>query len=357
MTAADGEEGVLPFGEVHGELRFSDRGGRLDGEAEDHWIAAGDTAQDTAIVVGLCFHLPLRPVHAIIRRRAFHRRKTEAVSKFDALHGGDGEHHVGQLALQRIKEGIAKPYGKAGHHTFDDAADGVSLRLGIEDGGFHLLADVLGEDGELLFTKRREGRLALSQRIEAAVLDPRDAGDMRADMDAFGREYLPGNGARKGQGRSDAAGEMAAAAVVIVSAIFHMSGVVGMSGAHTVFQNTIVLRMLIAISDLHRERCPGRAVIEIAGEDLKSVLLPARGRQCAAARSAARHIPAHGIPVDGDPCGKSVDDAADGSAMGFPKNGDFQFLSKCIAHRICPLMGSGFKVQGSGLWWRLRRNF
>ena len=122
-----------------------------------------------------------------------------------------------------------------------------------------------------------------------------------------------------------------------------------MSGAHTVFQNAIVLRMLIAISDLHRERCPGRAVIEIAGEDLKSVLLPARGRQCAAARSAARHIPAHGIPVDGDPCGKSVDDAADGSAMGFPKNGDFQFLSECIAHRICPLMGSGFRVQGGGI--------
>ena len=67
-----------------------------------------------------------------------------------------------QLALQRIKEGIAKPYGKAGYHTFDDAADGVSLRFGGEDGGFHLLADVLGEDGEHLFTKRREGRLALS---------------------------------------------------------------------------------------------------------------------------------------------------------------------------------------------------
>ena len=166
---------------------------------------------------------------------------------------------------------------------------------------------------------------------------------MHADMDAFGREYLPGNGARKGQGRGDAAGEMASAAVVIVSAILHMSGVVGMSGAHTVFQNAIVLRMLIAISNLHRERCPGRAVIEIAGEDLKSVLLPARGRQCAAARSAARHIPAHGVPVDGDPCGKSVDDAADGSAMGFSKNGDFQFLSECIAHRICPLMGSRFK--------------
>ena len=61
-----------------------------------------------------------------------------------------------------------------------------------------------------------------------------------------------------------------------------------------------------------------------------------------------RHVPAHGVPVDGDPCGKSVDDATDGSAMGFPKNGDFQFLSECIAHRICPLMGSRFRVQGSG---------
>lgn len=153
---------------------------------------------------------------------------------------------------------------------------------------------------------------------------------MCADMDAFGREYLPGNGARKGQGRSDAAGEMAAAAVVIVSAILHMSGVVGMSGAHTVFQNAIVLRMLIAISDLHRERCTGRAVIEIAGEDLKSVLLPARGRQCAAARSAARHIPAHGVPVDGDPCGKSVDDAADGSAMGFTEMVTFSFCPNVL---------------------------
>ena len=57
---------------------------------------------------------------------------------------------------------------------------------------------------------------------------------------------------------------MTAAAVVIEAAVFHMTGIVGVPGAHIVFQDVIVLRVLVAIADLHRERCPRRMVIEIA---------------------------------------------------------------------------------------------
>ena len=279
-------------------------------------------------------HLPVHIFHGVIGRRALHACERKAVTKFNALHRGDGEHHVRELALQGIKEGIAQAHGKSRDHALHDAAHRVLLCFRGKDGGFHFFACFFIEDRKLLLCQRRKSFLALAHRVEAPVFDACHILRMGADVDALRRQDLPRDGAGESQRRGDATGEMAAAAVVLKAAVFHPARIVRMPRAHGIPQDVVVRGVLVAISDFHGQRRPRGMPIEKAGKDFESIFLLSRRGHSRTPRRPASHFFFDFFPVDGNPRRKPVDHAADGRPVGFTKDGDFQCLSKCIAHTV-----------------------
>ena len=55
---------------------------------------------------------------------------------------------MAELAFDGVEEGVAYAGGKAGDHTFDDAADGIEVVLSGQDFFFHRTCLGLIEDGQ-----------------------------------------------------------------------------------------------------------------------------------------------------------------------------------------------------------------
>ena len=125
----------------------------------------------------------------------------EAVAEFDALDGRYREHHVTELAFDRVEERVADTGRKACHHTFDDAADGIEVVLGLQDFFFHRAGLGLVEDGQRFFFQCLQGFCCFPGCIKRLVGDAGQAQDMGADGNAVAGQYLRSDGTGKDQGR------------------------------------------------------------------------------------------------------------------------------------------------------------
>ena len=147
-----------------------------------------------------------------------------------------------------------------------------------------------------------------------------NAQDVRTNGDAILSQRLLGHSTGEHERRRQARAKVAAAAIIVVALIAHVPGVVAVARAHFVFKNAVVLGVLVAVGDAGTQRCAGGVTVEEAALNLHGVLFLARCSQRALAGSAARHFPGNSLFVQGESRRQSVQDNADGLAVGLTIN-------------------------------------
>ena len=135
MAALDLQLRIGPADIIHGMLLLIDAGRRLEHRAEHDGHTVGNAAVDAAVLVrgGGDFAVPHR--ERIVGLAAVHCGKAEARAELNALAGWDGEHQVGQLALNAVEPRLANARGQTGHNRFQNAADAVALAARSADSG------------------------------------------------------------------------------------------------------------------------------------------------------------------------------------------------------------------------------
>lgn len=70
-------------------------------------------------------------IEAIVGVGSPQRRKGKTVTKFDALYGGNGEHHMADLAFKGVEKRVSQTGGQTENLAFDDTAYGIEVSFGI----------------------------------------------------------------------------------------------------------------------------------------------------------------------------------------------------------------------------------
>ena len=112
---------------VDGALVLNEGGGRLEGDAEDEFLAVADAALDAAGTVGLGADFAVLVDKDVVVLGAELLRAAEAAADLEALGGGDGEHGLGEVGFEAIEHGHAEADWQVAHAAFDDAADRVAV--------------------------------------------------------------------------------------------------------------------------------------------------------------------------------------------------------------------------------------
>ena len=284
-------------------------GGRFEDTAESEWCAVGYTSGYTSGDMvdsrsGLC--------HA-----------TEASAVLKALAGVDRHDGEGEFGLQFVEDRFACTGRYACDGTFDDSAYGVSF------------ASVRGDE----FIETR--RVGLSADLDELCMNAH----------SLGSELLFGNGAGY-----DTCGGLScggsAASTPIADAVFLLIDFVGMSGAVGVAKPFVVFGACVFVADEESNRgaegdqplsvSPLKAEGKDSGEPLDLVGLAdgtRRDRGCTKGRCtmyegcatcSAVEFGADEVKVDMQPCGYTVEYAADSSAMTLAERGKTPFVAERV---------------------------
>ena len=90
--------------------------------------------------------------------------------------------------------------------------------------------------------------------------------------------------------------------------------------------------MLVFVFNNEPDRCAGGYALEYSRQDTHTVFLVAGSDNCRLARTAAVEFKLHGIKVDSDSGGHSVDYATYCGSMRFTERGEAKYVSKRIFH-------------------------
>ena len=153
-------------------------------------------------------------------------------------------------------------------------------------------------------------------------------------MRTAGAEDEPGDGAGR-----DPAGRFAcrtpAAAARIAHAVFQLIGKIRVARPVALGNLAIVLRALVDIVDVQRDRRAGRRPLEHAGEDAHRIrLLPLRGEARLAGTAAIQ--PGLDLGLRQRNAGRAaIDDAADGRPVAFAPGRDPEQVAEAVETQLC----------------------
>lgn len=151
---------------------------------------------------------------------------------------------------------------------------------------------------------------------EVFVADGIDEGD---DLDAVGEFEVFFRYGACGDSADCFTGTASAAATAGFDAVFHLVGVVGMTGPRVFIHCaiTIVSRALVFVEDAEGDWGTECKAMFCAGLDLDTVFFVAGCSECGLARSTAGHLRLDVIFSERKAWGATVNDGADGQAVGF----------------------------------------
>ena len=260
----------------------------------------------------------------------------EACAEFQAPDGGNAEDDLGDAVFQSAEHGVAPAGGQAHGGALDDAAHGVQLPLGPEDGGLHFPGGAVPEHREGLLQQGAELGGIHGHRVEPAVLHVFKGLDVGRHGDSLGLQQLQADPAGDAQGSRQPAGEVAAAGHVLEPAVADLGREVGMAGPGAVPQVVVVSGAGVGVADEGRQGRAAGDVSHQSGDELRQVgLLPGRGRGGVPRRPAGKERP-QPVHIDSKPGGNPLDGHADGRGMGLAENGEAKPLAVGTAHGINP---------------------
>ena len=313
--------------QIDGLLFLRDRRGGLDSRAENQRHTVGDTAQNTAAVVGCRDDLVFLIAEGVVCLRAAHGAEIKAGTEFDPLDRRNAEHRLGDHAFHAVEHRLADANRQSGDGAFDRAADTVE----VKPRGFHLvahgrfLAGVDQGEGGMIQSVNQFCRNV--NRIEALVRDAADLCDMGSNLYTFFCEKLTADSAGKHQRSRDPARKMTAAADIVRGVVFDVSGVVAVSRARTGKQIAVIAGARVGVLDHRAERRAGQGVAQHTGKHARRVAFLARSGSFVLAWRTTRHLHKYLIHADSLSGRQSVDHNADTAAMALAEHGNFNLVA------------------------------
>ena len=230
--------------------------------------------------------------------------------------------------MQFAESGVAEADGATFDDAGDDAADGVAFAFDLRDELVHALSGVGVGATHIVGVDGREVEFG----VWPVERDVADRGSVGRDGDALSGESLFCDGA--GYDACNCfASRRAAAAAVVAYAVLHRVGEVGMGRAEEVSDIVVVGRVLVGIFDDETDGLPGGATFENSGEKFDFIFFVASGNDSRLSGATAIEFELDFIDVDRQVCGNAVDDATDGSSVGFAERGEREDDSeRVIAH-------------------------
>ncbi|KAF1858516.1 hypothetical protein Lal_00015033 [Lupinus albus] len=306
---------------VDGAARRADRRRRLDRDGHRDVLARRNPAQHTTGVVA---DEALRGQFVAVFRTLL-RHRMEAGADFDALHGIDAHHGVGDVRVELVVDRLAEAHRHVRRHDVDAGADGIAGAAQVIHRRFHA-RDQAGVG------RRREERVIvhvfkiLERHGNVAQL-AHAAQELRAELLAhpfFGDGAGADDRRRQARGRAAAAARIAHAVLVPVC-------VVRMAGTERVGDVAVVLAALVRVLDQQRDRRARRDAFVDAGQDPDLVgFLPLR-HVARRARLAAVQLRLDVGLGQRHPRRATVDHAADCGTVRFAESGYGKQLAKCVA--------------------------
>lgn len=297
---------------MHRGQRGRHGGDGLHGHADHQGFTGGDAALETAGVVSR----PREPVafehDGVVHLAAVADRSGPAVAELHRLHGLDGEHGLGDAAVELAVavDVRTQPHRHAGGHDLDDPADGVAARAGGVDGLDEPLRRFGIQRADLALIGQERERLGVAavqlglDLLGAGGLCGADAAHVRADADAQLPEQRAGTGAERHAGGGLArAGPLEDVAHVGGVAVLERAREIGVPGPRD--DERLGIRPAgadahalgpvgpVAVADHERHRRAQRLAEANAREELRLVLLDFH-----AAAAAVAHLPAREVAVD-----------------------------------------------------------
>ena len=322
-----GHGGVLLCLQINGLLFLRDRRRGLDRRAENQRHAVGDTAQDSAAVVGGRDDLAVPIAEGVVCLRSAHGAEVKAGTELDALDRRHAEHRLGDHAFHAVKHRLADADGQPGDGAFDHAADAVE----VKPRGFHLGAHgrfpALVDQGKGGAAEPVNQLCRNVNRMEALVGDVADLRDMGSDLYTFFCEKLTADRAGKHQRRGDPARKMTAAADIVGGVVLDVSGVVAVSRTRTGKQVAVVAGARVGVFNHRAERRAGQGLAQHAGEHARRIAFLAGRGGFIFSRSAARDLQEYFVHADGLACRQSVDHNADTAAVTLAEHGNFDVVA------------------------------
>ena len=325
---------------IHGLLRLENRGGRLEGDAEDNLLAVADAALHAAGIIGGGANLASLGHEGVVVLRPLEQRAGETAADLEALGRGQGKHRLGKVSLEAVEHRRAEADGHAAHAAFDDAADGITLAARLLDALDHFLRGGRMQAADGRGFDIGQGR-KLGDGRRGDVVDTRHVG---ADLELTGEmENFLGDDPGRHAADGLASGRTATAAVVAI-AVLGLIGVVGVRGS--VFLSHLVVSAGPLVGAAHREGDghAGGETLKDAGENLDLVGFLARRRDVALAGAPPVEVGLDFRRAQRQARRAAVDDHAHGRPVAFAPGGDAEKLAKGIGHsarRVKPRLLAG----------------
>ena len=313
-----------------GVLFLGDGGHGLERHREVDVLAVGDTALDTSRVVGagaqsLCLLVVVECVVVLGPRDA---RPRETGTDFEPLGSRDGEHGVSEHRLELVEARLTESRWNVTHHTGDDTADGVLLAPVVLD----LLDHLCGEswvrtadepDGVYLGASNSvQGVLELLVERVSVHADGPDLGHKRNDLyTARLLQKLLGDGTRSDTTNGLPGGGSTTTGGGLDTVLLGVS-VVSVGWARVRVHLRIVVRSVVLVVDHHRNGGAERLAVLGTGLYVDPVLLVTWGGQLGLAGSASGQLWLDVVCGEGHAGRHTVDDAANGLAVGLTVGGD-----------------------------------
>ena len=342
MAALNLQLGGLHRTHVHRLLGLVNAGGGLHRGAHHQRHAVGDAAVHAAVVVGGGYHPAVLYGHRIVGHAAPQPGHAEARAELHALHGGNAEQQVGQLAFHAVEEGLARARRQAGDRRFQHAAHAVALTGGGPDGLLHLFAGGLAQHRQAGAGVQRSQLCVqlLFLQSKGLVLHARDARRVGGHPDALCQQDALAQRTRRAQRRGNAAGKMPAAPEVLKAAVFHMGGVVRMARAAQAQGLCVITRAGVGVFDHHGNGGAGGAAIVHAAQKTHLVRLDAAGGKAALFRPPLFHLGGDEFLIHRNARGQTVQHRADGRAVALAEDGQRNGAAVCVFHPITSPSGS-----------------
>ena len=336
MTAFYFQLGIAAAGHGNTVLLLENGRCRLHCRTKYHRHAAGNAAQNAAVVVGFCPDGSiLIDKKRIVVLTAPQRRTGESVAKLD---GRNAENSLRNPALHAVKHVVAAASCRQTfHHAFDNAAHRVAFRLGLGHGLHH------GFQSRFVHPVNPGHRIHGCRSADTAYRN-----HLCRHRDAPPFQNLLGHTAGSAERCRQSSGKMAAAPQVHAGSVPHHGCEIRMTRPRHVFQIVIVPGFLIGVFNHHADRRIEDLIFLSAAVRICSRLLRGLFQHAAEEHRNVRFLPRRGIffsncgppghegqqlvHIYDFPCRKALCHHADGFAVGFPVDGYFQFFSVCASH-------------------------
>ena len=321
--------GLAAFG--YRLLRAGQAAGRLDRNAADDRLAAGNAAKHAAVAIAFG-----ADDSTLVRRQwdkgvvvgaAAGRGDSETYSIFEGRHRRQGQKRLGQVGFQLVEHWFAEPGGDSIRHQLAHSANGILILSHLLDESDHFLRpDRIGtaHRSRLDLLERGPGR------FENVGLNIADLLDVTEDMDAMRRQNFLGDGA--GSDPADGlAGAGSATSPIITEAVLGIEAEIGMPWPIFVLDLRIILAALVLIVE---EDADGGAVslaLEDTGPDFRHILFLALADDLGLARPAAAQVQQQVIYAQRQAGGTTVYDRQIPRPVADPGRGHAKQFAKRIA--------------------------